>query len=73
MPITRSDKSQTNFARKMRGYLSAYAAREHERQFAWKAFRVLTVTTDRKRLGSILNAVCSLSLPQPDSRSQGLV
>jgi hypothetical protein len=46
MPITRSNLMQTSFERKMRAYLRAYAARQHERHFGWKSFRVLTVTTD---------------------------
>jgi hypothetical protein len=64
MPVTRSDVPQTSYERKMRGYLSAYAVRQHEHQFGWKAFRVLTVTTDRNRLGSIVSALRSLSIPQ---------
>jgi Replication-relaxation len=64
MPVTRSDMSQTSFERKMRGYLSAYAAGEHERQFGWKAFRVLTVTMDDQRLSSMMKALGSLSVPQ---------
>jgi hypothetical protein len=64
MPITRSDISQTSFERKMRGYLTAYAAKQHEEQFGWKAFRVLTVTTDPNRLGSIVNALPSVTVPQ---------
>ena len=64
MPITRSDISQTSFERKMRGYLTAYAAKQHEGQFGWKAFRVLTVTTGPNRSGSIVNALRSLTVPQ---------
>jgi hypothetical protein len=64
MPISRSDISQTSFERKMRGYLTAYAGRQHERQFGWKAFRVLTVTTDRNRLGSIMDALRRLDVPK---------
>jgi hypothetical protein len=64
MPISRSDISQTSFERKMRGYLTAYAGRQHERQFGWKAFRVLTVTTDRNGIASIVNPLRSLSVPQ---------
>jgi hypothetical protein len=48
----------------MRGYLSAYAAGQHEQQFGWKAFRVLTVTTDQYRLGSIVDALGRLVVPQ---------
>jgi hypothetical protein len=64
MPVTRRDPCQTSFARKMRTYLAAYAAREHERQFAWKAFRVLVVTTDDHRLRSMSDALRRLHVPQ---------
>jgi hypothetical protein len=64
MPITRSDISQTSFERKMRGYLTAYAGRQHEQHFGWKAFRVLTVTTDQDRLGSMVDALRRLQVPQ---------
>jgi hypothetical protein len=64
MPITRSNMSQSSFERKMRGYLSAYAAKQHELQFSWRAFRVLTVTTDQHRLGSIVDALRQLDVPQ---------
>jgi Replication-relaxation len=63
MPITRSDIWQSSFERKMCGYLAAYAARQHEQQFGWKAFRVLTVTTDQCRLNSMVKALGSLSVP----------
>ena len=56
MPITRSNISQTSFQRKMRAYLAVYASRLHERQFGWKAFRVLTVTTDEARVRSMIDA-----------------
>jgi hypothetical protein len=48
----------------MRAYLNAYAAGQHEQQFGWKAFRVLTVTTDQNRLGSMVKVLRSLSVPQ---------
>ena len=63
MPITRGDIRQTSFGRKMRGYLAAHAAKQHERQFGWKAFRVLTVTIDRHRMHSMIEAAQQLSLP----------
>ncbi|MBI4275088.1 MAG: replication-relaxation family protein [Rhizobiales bacterium] len=53
MPVIRSDISQTSFERKMRAYLTAHAARQHERHFGWKTFRVLTITTDDHRLRSM--------------------
>ena len=54
MPVVRSDIRQTSFARKMEGYLAAFRAKLHEREFGWKSFRVLTVTTDDLRLRSML-------------------
>ena len=59
MPISRADISQTSFERKMRAYLTAHAAKQHERQFGWKTFRVLTVTTDQNRMRSMMEALCS--------------
>jgi DNA-binding Lrp family transcriptional regulator len=57
MPISRADISQTSFERKMRAYLTAHAAKQHERQFGWKTFRVLTVTTDHNRMRSMMDAL----------------
>jgi hypothetical protein len=64
MPISRSNMSLSSFERKMRGYLSAYATKQHELQFGWKAFRVLTVTTNQHRLGSMVDALRQLDVPQ---------
>ena len=63
MPVTRSDIRQTSFERKMRAYLTAYAARQHERQFGWRTFRVLTVTTDEYRMHSMMKALRNLRVP----------
>jgi hypothetical protein len=63
MPITRSDLRQTSFERKMRAYLHAFAARSHERQFGWKAFRVLTVVNDAARARSILSVLRQMQVP----------
>jgi hypothetical protein len=60
MPVTRADFRQTSFVRKMRGYLTAHAAKQHERHFGWKSFRVLTVTTDRHRAQSMKEALRQL-------------
>ncbi|MGO9685865.1 MAG: replication-relaxation family protein [Beijerinckiaceae bacterium] len=57
MPVVRSDIGQTSFERKMRAYLTAHAGKLHERQFGWKTFRVLTVTTDRYRMQSMREAL----------------
>jgi len=64
MPVVRSDTvRQTSFEEKMRAYLTAHAAKQHERQFGWKAFRVLTVTTDEHRLRSMVEALRGLRIP----------
>jgi hypothetical protein len=63
MPIVRSDFRQTSFARKMRAYLTAHAGKRHERQFGWKNFRVLTITTDRYRKHSMMDALRELRVP----------
>jgi DNA-binding Lrp family transcriptional regulator len=57
MPITRRDIRQTSLERKMRGYLTAHAAKQHERRFGWKTFRVLTVTTDEYRARSTVETL----------------
>lgn len=57
MPIARHDIRQTSLERKMRAYLTAHAAKQHERRFGWKTFRVLTVTTDEHRARSALETV----------------
>ena len=63
MPITRSDINQTSFERKMRVYLAAFSANQHQRQFGWKAFRVLTATSDTERARSMMEAAQSLRMP----------
>lgn len=60
MPVMRADISQTSFMRKMRAYLAAHAAKQHESQFGWKTFRVLTVTVNRDRARSIQEALREL-------------
>lgn len=63
MPVTRTNLMQTSFEKKMRAYLSAHAVRQHERQFGWKAFRVLTVTTDETRIRSMVDALSEIRVP----------
>jgi hypothetical protein len=57
MPVSRSNLMQTSFEKKMRAYLSAHAVRQHERQFGWKTFRVLTVTTDEIRIRTMMQSL----------------
>jgi hypothetical protein len=47
----------------MRAYLTAHAAKQHERHFGWKTFRVLTITTDHYRMQSMKEALRSLHVP----------
>lgn len=63
MPVVRADLTQTSFERKMHGYLTAYAAKQHEKKFGWKAFRVLTVTTDAARKKTMLEALAKIRVP----------
>lgn len=63
MPVTRSDPSVTSYSQKMQAYLAAHAAGGHERRYGWRAFRVLTVTTDRKRVRSMIDALGQLPMP----------
>jgi hypothetical protein len=61
MPVVRSDIfKQTSFEEKMRAYLTAHAAKHHERQFGWNTFRVLTVTTDDRRKQTMMEALRQL-------------
>ena len=63
MPVVRADITQTSFERKMRAYLTAYAAKQHERKFGWKTFRVLTITTDDTRKQTMLDALAKIRVP----------
>lgn len=70
MPVVRSDiLKQTSFGEKMRAYLTAHAAKQHERQFGWKTFRVLTVTTDDRRARSMMEALRQLQVPHSPGAS----
>jgi len=69
MPVVRANLQQTSFERKMRAYLSAEAARQHETQFRWKTFRVLTVTTDRHRAKSMIDALRHINIPESPGAS----
>lgn len=63
MPIVRRDIRQTSFERKMRAYLTAHATKAHERHFGWKTFRVLTITTDNRRMQSMIDSLCEERVP----------
>ena len=56
MPVSRSGPEQTSIARKMRVYLAAHAAKQHQREFGWTSFRVLFVTTTPERIETMIDA-----------------
>jgi len=60
MPVRRSDPEQTSIESKMRVYLAAHAAKQHQRQFGWKNFRVLFITTDEQRMRTMLETARQL-------------
>jgi hypothetical protein len=66
MPVFRSDPEQTSIARKMQVYLSAHAAKQHQREFGWTNFRVLFVTTNQERIETMIDAS-----RQPYTRRRG--
>src|SRR5947207_4735469 len=63
MPVRRADFEKTSFERKMLGYLAAHAAREHERKLGWKNFKVLTVSTDRERILTMMEVCRKVRIP----------
>jgi hypothetical protein len=70
MPVVRSDVlRQTSFEEKLRAYLTAHAAKQHERQFGWNTFRVLTATTDDYRKRTMMQALRSLRIPHSPGTS----
>jgi hypothetical protein len=70
MPVVRSDTfRQTSFEEKMRAYLTAHAAKQHERQFGWNTFRVLTVTTDDRRVRTMTEVLRKLRVPHSPGAS----
>jgi hypothetical protein len=70
MPIVRSDPEQTSFERKMRVYLAAHVAKQHQRQFGWKNFRVLVVTTDPSRIDTMMEALRHIRTPGTNAASR---
>ena len=57
MPVDRANLMQTSLKRKFLTYAAAKRALLHERQFGWKAFRVLIVTTNAQRVDNILATI----------------
>jgi DNA-binding Lrp family transcriptional regulator len=66
MPVTRQNLSQSSFYRKMLAYEATWTQGIHRSRFGFHRFRVLTVTTSKERVKTMVNA-CS-----PLERGQGL-
>jgi DNA-binding Lrp family transcriptional regulator len=56
MPVTRTDLNQTSFYRKLLAYEATWRQDIHHTRFGWQRFRVLTVTTDSKRVQGMIEA-----------------
>ena len=57
MPVDRANLTQTSLKRKFLAYAAAKRADLHQRQFGWKAFRVLLVTTNKQRADNVLATI----------------
>jgi hypothetical protein len=57
MPVDRANLMQTSLKRKFLAYTAAKRADLHQRQFGWKAFRVLVITTNSQRADNILASI----------------
>ncbi len=56
MPILRRDIRQTSFARKMHSYADTFERKLHTEHFGIRNFRVLTVTTSKERIETMIGA-----------------
>lgn len=68
MPINRADFAQTSIRRKLLAYLAALKARQHVERFGSPNLRVLTVTSGRDRLRSLLAALDDVMHRVPTGR-----
>jgi hypothetical protein len=57
MPVDRGDLSQTSLKRKFLTYTAAKHHGQHTRQYGWKAFRVLVITSSAQRAANILATI----------------
>ncbi len=56
MPITRQSFNQTSISKKLIAYTETWRQKDHQRQLGIPRFRVVIVTTDAARAGSIMEA-----------------
>lgn len=68
MPITRRSLDRTSFLRKLIAYRETWQQGVHTKQFGFRAFRVLTVTSGRDRCLNLVEAAKAAS----DGRSSGI-
>jgi hypothetical protein len=61
MRVVWHGKDCTSFARKLALYLDIWRYKVHHAQFGFQAVRVLTVTTSKQRVGTMVEAVRSLT------------
>jgi hypothetical protein len=57
MTVDNPDLSQSSFRRKLLGYSLALTSNQHSERFGFQNARVLTVTTSRERIQSMLRAL----------------
>ena len=57
MPIDRSNLDQTSVLKKFLGYTAGRRAKLHQRQFDWKAFRVLVITNTAGRAQNLVTVL----------------
>jgi len=60
MPIIRRSLSQTSFYRKLFAYEATWSQSIHQTRFGFHRFRVLTVTTSKERVKSLIDACSKL-------------
>ncbi len=57
MPIDRADLRQSSVLKKFLGYAAGRQAKLHQRQFGWKALRILVVTNTPERAANMIAAL----------------
>ncbi len=60
MPVERSNPKQTSFDKKLRVYHETYRRKLHTERFGIKNFRVLTVTTSKERVATMVRVAGAL-------------
>ncbi len=61
MPVERATFKRTSIVRKFAGYIEGYSAKLHERQFGWKACRILFITNTPERVEHMRAALANLT------------